>query len=163
MTSSVGSPLHVAQPREHTRAHHEAWPLHRRDYGFLALAYLFLCAVWIAAGELITGPLNDSLGVRDQNVIEHFAANRTPRLNTLSHYGTLLAETQTKIILTGVVVLLLVLIWRWWDAALLVAVPLVLEAAAFISVTWVVARPRPDVVRLDNSPVDSSFPSGHVA
>jgi undecaprenyl-diphosphatase len=39
----------------------------------------------------------------------------------------------------------------------------VLEASAFITVTYVVSRPRPDVERLESSPVDSSFPSGHVA
>jgi undecaprenyl-diphosphatase len=42
-------------------------------------------------------------------------------------------------------------------------VPLVLEASAFITVTWLVRRPRPDVDRLEGSPVDSSFPSGHTA
>jgi undecaprenyl-diphosphatase len=40
---------------------------------------------------------------------------------------------------------------------------LVFEATVFIVVTFVVARPRPDVVRLQDSPVTSSFPSGHVA
>ena len=33
----------------------------------------------------------------------------------------------------------------------------------FARAEWIVGRPRPDVVRLENSPVDSSFPSGHVA
>lgn len=42
-------------------------------------------------------------------------------------------------------------------------VPLVLEASVFITVTWFVGRPRPNVARLEGSPVDSSFPSGHVA
>ncbi|MGB8857676.1 MAG: phosphatase PAP2 family protein, partial [Ilumatobacteraceae bacterium] len=42
-------------------------------------------------------------------------------------------------------------------------VSLVIEAAAFIAVTTVVGRNRPDVPRLDGSPVGSSFPSGHVA
>jgi undecaprenyl-diphosphatase len=40
---------------------------------------------------------------------------------------------------------------------------LILEAASFITVTWLVGRPRPDVPRLEGSPVDSSFPSGHAA
>jgi undecaprenyl-diphosphatase len=40
---------------------------------------------------------------------------------------------------------------------------LALELAVFLSVTWVVARPRPDVVRLNASPSTSSFPSGHTA
>ena len=54
-------------------------------------------------------------------------------------------------------------LWRRWVEPLLVAVSLILEAATFITVTWFVGRPRPDVVRLEGSPVDSSFPSGHTA
>jgi undecaprenyl-diphosphatase len=33
----------------------------------------------------------------------------------------------------------------------------------FLSVTFVVARPRPDVARLSSTPMTSSFPSGHTA
>jgi undecaprenyl-diphosphatase len=33
----------------------------------------------------------------------------------------------------------------------------------FLSVTFVVARPRPDVPRLNSTPATSSFPSGHTA
>ena len=33
----------------------------------------------------------------------------------------------------------------------------------FLSVTFVVARPRPDVHRLNSTPATSSFPSGHTA
>jgi len=54
-------------------------------------------------------------------------------------------------------------VWRRWREPLMVAVPLVLEAAAFITITFIVRRPRPDVPRLDESPVDTAFPSGHVA
>ena len=54
-------------------------------------------------------------------------------------------------------------IWRRWRDPLMVAVPLILEASVFITVTWIVGRSRPDVERLDSSPVGSSFPSGHVA
>jgi undecaprenyl-diphosphatase len=57
-----------------------------------------------------------------------------------------------------------VLAWRrrWREAAMLV-LALALELGVFLSVTWVVARPRPDVVRLNASPSTSSFPSGHTA
>jgi undecaprenyl-diphosphatase len=43
------------------------------------------------------------------------------------------------------------------------AFTLIFEATVFIIVTFLVARPRPDVPRLEDSPVDSSYPSGHVA
>lgn len=139
------------------------WPLDRHDVVRFVVAYLGLCAAWITAGLLITGPLEDWIGSADARVIDNFAAHRTPRLDTWSHYGTLLAETQTKIVLTGVIAIVLLVVYRSWHWPLLVALPLVLEASVFITVTFVVGRHRPDVVRLDGSPVDSSFPSGHVA
>ncbi|HUP71790.1 MAG TPA: phosphatase PAP2 family protein [Acidimicrobiales bacterium] len=49
------------------------------------------------------------------------------------------------------------------QARTVVIVSLILEASVFISVTWLVRRPRPDVARLEGSPADSSFPSGHTA
>lgn len=45
----------------------------------------------------------------------------------------------------------------------MVGLPLIFEATAFIITTFIVKRPRPDVERLLDSPVNSSFPSGHVA
>jgi len=57
----------------------------------------------------------------------------------------------------------MIAIWKRWNDALLVAITLVLEASIFLTVTLIVSRHRPDVTQLDSSPVDSSFPSGHVA
>ena len=45
----------------------------------------------------------------------------------------------------------------------MIALPLIIEASSFIIVTWLVGRPRPDVPRLEDSPVASSWPSGHTA
>ena len=74
-----------------------------------------------------------------------------------------MAETLVKIVVTAVLALVMYAVWRRWVEPLLLALSLILEAAAFITVTWIVGRPRPDVVRLEDSPVGSSFPSGHVA
>jgi membrane-associated phospholipid phosphatase len=57
---------------------------------------------------------------------------------------------------------LLALRHRVREAAFLV-LALVLEITVFLSVTFVVARPRPDVPRLNSTPSTSSFPSGHTA
>ena len=43
------------------------------------------------------------------------------------------------------------------------AVGLVLELSVFLSTTYVVHRPRPDVDALDSVPATASFPSGHMA
>ena len=68
-----------------------------------------------------------------------------------------------KIAVTAVLAIVMKLVWKRWREPLMMVVPLVLEASAFITVTYIVSRPRPDVERLESSPVDSSFPSGHVA
>lgn len=64
-------------------------------------------------------------------------ARRTAGLNTWSHWGTLLAETNTKILLTLAAIVLFRLLWRGWSAALLVGLPLILEASVFLRiVAW---------------------------
>ena len=75
----------------------------------------------------------------------------------------MLADTFVKIIVTAVIAGIMLAVWRSWREPLMVAIPLILEASVFITVTWIVGRPRPDVPRLEESPVDSSFPSGHTA
>ncbi|MCY7297990.1 MAG: phosphatase PAP2 family protein, partial [Ilumatobacteraceae bacterium] len=75
----------------------------------------------------------------------------------------MLAETGVKVVVTAIVAIVMLIRWRSWLEPLLVVASLVLEAMSFITITTIVARPRPDLLRLDSSPVDSSFPSGHVA
>lgn len=142
----------------------DTWPIGWRDAGLLLACYVVLTGVWSAVGWAIVHPLDDTAIVRtDERVANWFVAQRTPTLDDWSLVGSYLAETIVKIVVTAIIVL--VLLWavkRWLDP-LVVAVSLILEAMVFITVTWIVARPRPDVVRLDGSPVDSSFPSGHAA
>ena len=99
----------------------------------------------------------------DKSVSEWFVSRRTPTMNTLTHYGTLLAETITVIVLTVVLVgAFRVWLGRWRESiALLVAI--LGELFVFLLVTNTVDRPRPPVPRLDTAPPTSSFPSGHTA
>jgi undecaprenyl-diphosphatase len=140
-----------------------SWPLAWRDLGTLAIAYAVITAVMVAAGALVVGPLDASIGAIDRRVARWFEDGRTPRLDDLSYWGSMLSETAVKIVLTAIAAAVMIAVWRRWNDALLVAVALILEACIFLTVTLIVGRQRPDVVRLDSSPVDSSFPSGHVA
>lgn len=140
------------------------WPLHRRQVSLLFLGWVALTVVWIALGKLIVGPLKDSVIVRtDNRIAKWMVDHRTPTLDRLTVWGSFLAETVTKVVVTAVLALVLLKVWRRWFEPLFLAVSLLIEAAAFIVVTTVVGRNRPDVPRLDNSPVGSSFPSGHSA
>lgn len=142
----------------------DTWPLHRREVAQLLVGLVVLTIVWIAIGKLIVGPLHDSTMVRtDNRVADWMVAHRTPTWDRLTVWGSNLAETITKVAVTAVLSLVLLFAWRRWFEPLVLTVSLVVEATAFIIATNVVGRERPDVPRLDNSPVGSSFPSGHTA
>lgn len=140
------------------------WPLHRRQTVQLLGGWLVLVALWIGVGMLLTGPFADGAVVRtDERVANWMVDQRTSTLNSLTVWGSYLAETITKVVVTALVAVLFLWLWRRWLEPLVVTISLIIEASAFIVVTWVVGRDRPDVPRLDGSPVGSSFPSGHTA
>jgi len=142
----------------------DTWLLHKAQLLQLLVAYVVLTGVWAGVGKLLTGPLEDgAIVARDVEVAEDLAANRTPRGDDVSHLASMLADTFVKIAATAVIALIMLAVWKRWRDPLMMIVPLVLEACAFITITVLVGRPRPQVERLESSPVDSSFPSGHVA
>jgi membrane-associated phospholipid phosphatase len=151
----------VSTPNVGLRA---TWPLHRRQTAQLLAGWAVLTIVWIGLGKLITGPLDGGVIVRaDERVARWMVGRRTPTWNHITVWGSLLAETTTKIVVTLLLALVFLRLWRRWLEPVLLTVSLGIEAAAFIVVTTVVGRHRPDVPRLDGSPVGSSFPSGHAA
>jgi membrane-associated phospholipid phosphatase len=146
------------------RSHVERFPLTWADARRFFVYYVVLSAVGIGVGLLLTHPLRHSwVQHLDQSIEERLAAHRTSTMNSLTFIGSELADTVVKIAVTVVVSVAMLLAWKRWREPLMVACALVLEAASFITITWTVGRPRPDVDRLETSPVGSSFPSGHTA
>ena len=135
--------------------------LRRSDLGLFLACYIGLVVVWVGIGEAITH--STWIQARDQSVAEWFVDGRTATLDTASALGSNLAATMVKIAVTAIVAIAMKVAWKRWREPLMMVVPLVLEASAFITVTYLVSRPRPDVERLESSAVDSGFPSGHVA
>lgn len=131
------------------------------DLGLFLACYIGLVVVWVGIGEAITQ--STSIQARDQSVTEWFVDSRTATLDTLSALGSNLAATMVKVAVTMVIAIAMKVAWKRWREPLMMVVPLVLEASAFITITYFVSRPRPDVERLESSPVESSFPSGHAA
>ena len=115
-------------------------------------------------GMLLTHVLNTGSAHRaDLRVDLWFAAHRTGLWNDVTLVGTSMAQTQTAIAVTLVVVLFLR--WRlgrWYESLVLITV-MAGELLIFFAVTATVHRPRPPVARLDVAPPTSSFPSGHTA
>jgi len=142
----------------------DTWLIHKHEAAVLGLLYVAMTAVWFSFGWLLTRPLKNSAIVHnDQSMSEWFVPHRTPRLNSLSFIGSMMSDTFVKIIVTAIIAIVMLIIWKRWLEPLMVVVPLILEAMTFITVTWLVGRPRPDVPHLDTSPVGSSYPSGHTA
>jgi undecaprenyl-diphosphatase len=140
----------------------DTWLLRRSEALALAAFYVAFTAIWFTVGWLLTHPLKDSWIVRnDQSVSEWFVRQRTPGLNSLSFVGSMLSDTVVKIVVTAVVAIVMLIVWKRWLEPLMVTVTLILEALCFITITTLVNRPRPDVPHLDTSPVGSSYPSGH--
>jgi membrane-associated phospholipid phosphatase len=140
------------------------WPLERRDWidftiALVATIGVFAAVGWVAFDAMAPNAVTDW----DQDVAEWFADGRTALGDDLAHWGAFLASTEVKIGATALFALFALWHWRRWPEPLMVVSTLVFEATAFIVVTTIVGRARPDVPRLEDSPVNSSFPSGHVA
>jgi membrane-associated phospholipid phosphatase len=130
----------------------------------LAGGAVALWGVFVLLGLLLTHALYRGSAHRaDLRVDLWFAAHRTGLWNDVTLVGTSMAQTETVI---GVTILLVLLLrWRlgrWYEAGVIITV-MVGELLIFFGVTATVHRPRPPVARLDVAPPTSSFPSGHTA
>ena len=140
----------------------DTWVLRKHELARLGLIYVGFSAAWFVVGWLLTHPLKNSFIVdADESISRWFVDQRTPRLNSLSFVGSMLSDTVVKIVVTALVAIVMLIVWKRWLEPLVVVVALVLEALTFITVTTLVNRPRPTVEHLDTSPVGSSYPSGH--
>ncbi|MGB8861835.1 MAG: hypothetical protein WCC60_21445, partial [Ilumatobacteraceae bacterium] len=94
----------MSAPHDGLRA---TWPMHRRQIVQLLCGWAVLTAAWIGLGTLLTGPLAGGAIVRaDERVARWMVAHRTPTWNHLTVWGSLLAETTTKVVVTALLALL---------------------------------------------------------
>ncbi|MFC8733536.1 phosphatase PAP2 family protein [Luteimicrobium sp. NPDC057192] len=133
-----------------------------RDAGVRALAPAVLWwAVVVASGLVIVHVLD---GFRTEDAVDRwFAHHRTTTLDTVSAVFSTIGSTPYAI--GACVLVALLVLWRtrqWWFAVV-APLALSLQALVFASSATVVGRSRPDVVKLDDSPPTSSFPSGHTS
>lgn len=140
------------------------WPLTRSDWIRLAVAYASTVAVGVVVGVLLfrLDPTNP-LTALDERVANWFVDRRTDGRTTAATWGAGIADTPVKIGLSAIVVVALLWKLRRWREALLVALSLTFEASAYLITSIIVGRPRPNVEQLLESPVSTTFPSGHVA
>lgn len=135
------------------------WPLERFDAVRLAVAFASVVAVGVVIGEILTkwSPLSGLVDY-DERLARDLADGRTDLKDDVAHWGAFIADTPVKIGISVVIAGFLLWKLRRWREAVLVGLPLIFEAAAYITTSFIVQRPRPDVERLLESPVDTSFP-----
>jgi membrane-associated phospholipid phosphatase len=141
-----------------------SWPLRGPEAVRLLIAFVIVSGTGILVGLVMTdwGAPN-AITRLDVRAANWFADNRTSSLNSLAPWAAGTADTFIKIGISSVIVAFLLWKFRRWNEGLYVALPLVFEATCFVTITKIVQRPRPDVERLIESTIASSFPSGHVA
>jgi membrane-associated phospholipid phosphatase len=132
--------------------------------GLLAVlfAYVVLSTASIAVGFLIVDHVN---AVRDLDlrVARWLGHRRTGMWDDATWVGSGIADLFVKVPAAAVLSLCFVGRWRRWNEATMLIGPLALEAAVFVTASFVVDRARPPISQLDSIPLTSSFPSGHTA
>jgi membrane-associated phospholipid phosphatase len=124
--------------------------------------YAVLTVVMLGVGMLLTHALAGSVGRWDDRMNRHFAAHRTPTWNDITSVATAALNT-VPVVAAAVVLVGFLALRKHWREAVFLILALLLEITVFLSVTFIVARPRPSVHRLNSTPATSSFPSGHTA
>jgi undecaprenyl-diphosphatase len=131
--------------------------------GWAVLSVLLVGIGLLLTDVLVASSVADGrLGTWDADVNRWLADHRTSLFDTLTAWGSRLADTFTIIVGTAVLALLF-LVRRWWQEALFIVLSPTIEVTVFLVTTFLVDRDRPPVERLDAAPPTSSFPSGHVA
>ena len=119
--------------------------------------------VFGAIGLVLTHVLDGTALVReDRSLVHRFADARTPTLDRLTGWGTLLADPIPVAVVWAATVAFTAWYTRRWLAPMLVMLSVGGEKLSYFLTTLVVRRPRPDVPTIGTQHVTSSFPSGHV-
>jgi membrane-associated phospholipid phosphatase len=130
----------------------------------LLAGFAMLALLGVALGLLVTDVLLHSGGVADadEDAVRSIVSERTPLLTDASWVGTMLGGAPLLPVLVGAIALVCAFLRRWLIAAFAVFA-LTVESATYRVTSLVAPRERPDVKRLEDLPVDASFPSGHTA
>jgi membrane-associated phospholipid phosphatase len=125
------------------------------------LVPLFTAAMTVLGLLVVHGPAG-WLREADLRAVETLVDRRSSTLDTLTRYGTWLADTVPVLVLTAVAVLLA---WRITHRLVLPAVIALAvggEKLIYLVTSILVARDRPPVPTLGDPHATASFPSGHV-
>jgi undecaprenyl-diphosphatase len=123
-----------------------------------------IAALSIGAGFLVTRVIEPAwgIGASEQHFNLWLATHRTPSRTDASLVGSIAAGGVVLPIVAGLTALVCI-VFRQWRIAAFVVFALAVESASYRATTLVVHSHRPRVDRLENLPVNASYPSGHTA
>jgi membrane-associated phospholipid phosphatase len=130
----------------------------------ILIAYAVIASLSIAAGLLVTTALLHVHGVAgdDESLVRYLAHHRSSELTDASLVGSIMAGGVVLPIIAGVAALAAI-VGKHWRLAGFLLFALAVESGSYRATTLVVERHRPEVHRLENLPVNASYPSGHTA
>ena len=130
----------------------------------ILIAFAVIAGLSIALGLLVTTVLLHIHGVAgdDESLVGFLARHRSNDLTDASLVGSIMAGGVVLPSIAGVAALV-ALVAKHWRLAGFLLFALALESGSYRATTLVVHRDRPGVHRLENLPVDASYPSGHTA
>jgi membrane-associated phospholipid phosphatase len=130
----------------------------------LVLCWAGLALVTTLVGVAFTTwivPL-DGVDSADESPVKWLAEHRDSFIDAASFLGSEVSGGYLIPALVGAVVIISAFQKRWLLAGFVLS-SIVIESATYRAAVFFVDRNRPDVKRLEDLPVDASFPSGHVA
>ena len=130
----------------------------------LFLTYAAVVGLSILLGLLVTRVLlaDGTIAGGDAGFVRVLSHHRSGALTEASLIGSIIAGGVVLPIVAvacGVVAAL----FRQWRLAAFLVCALAIESAAYRTTTLAIHRHRPNVIRLENLPVNASYPSGHAA
>ncbi|HEX5918979.1 MAG TPA: phosphatase PAP2 family protein [Nocardioides sp.] len=136
----------------------------RRAARTLSVVWVVVVLGVLAAGWLLTEPLEPVVDPWDDSVVGWLEDRRTDDLDTAAAAGSAIADTVVGVALAALVGVAGSWWQRSWRPFVYFAVLVLGYLALYVIVTHLVPRDRPPVEILDPGLVpDHSFPSGHVA
>ena len=123
-----------------------------------------LSALSIGLGALVTHVVEPAwgIGAADERVNTWLAAHRSSSRTEASLIGSMIAGGVVLPIVAAAIAVVCAALRKWRIAAFVVFA-LAVESAAYRATTLAVHTHRPRVARLENLPVNASYPSGHTA
>jgi membrane-associated phospholipid phosphatase len=136
----------------------------RTFFAGILISYLSIALLSILLGLFLTDVLLKSHGIAsaDERFVAFLAHRRDGSRTEASLLGSIVAGGVVLPVVIGGLALLAATLRQWRVAGLFVFA-LAMESAVYRTTIFFVHRHRPDVHRLEQLPVNASYPSGHTA